>query len=75
MLKVGAANEAKARDIKPEEVEFDDAIIGPTFVIRFIPDVPPDMVGVRLADGNLGYIPRENLNWLLADYPDAVVIA
>jgi hypothetical protein len=75
MLKVGSANEAKARDIKLEDIEVVEALAAPTFVIEFIPSRPPDMVSVRLADGTCGYIPREALDRFKADYPDASVIA
>jgi hypothetical protein len=76
MLKVGAATEAKSREIKPEEIEADQAFIAPpVFNISFIPDLPVGMVAVRLPTGETGYIPKEKVEAFLADYPEGTVIA
>lgn len=67
--------EASARDISPEELGADEHEAIPAFQIQFIgPGDREDMVGVRLPDGQVGYIPRCQVERFKADYPDAVVI-
>lgn len=75
MVRIGADVEARARAISQSDIDGAIRESAPTFNIGFVPDKPAEMISVRLPSGEAGYIPKESIEALLADYPEATVIA
>ena len=74
MAQAGMKLELEARNIGEAEMAAGTLFDTPKFEITFLQSRPAEMVGVRLADGMTGYIPRPAVEQFRVDYPDAVVI-
>jgi hypothetical protein len=72
--KVGSDMEARARTVKPEEIESHERYDTPMFTIEFLPAKPPTMVLVRMPNGVSGYIPEDALPQFKIDHPEGTVV-
>ena len=72
LMRASADLERRAREVDEDEVGF-EAEMMPNFEIQII-SPGEGMVGVQLADGRCGYIPRDQVDRFREENPTAIVI-